>query len=121
MCIRDSINKATKIFTNKSPIDKVIQFIPAVSYTHLRAHETPEHLVFRLLLEKKLLHGIEVVNELYYSEEALRLALENDLTIMGTSDIHGLVDWLFKVPDDNESSNSTLPCLLYTSPSPRDS
>ena len=27
--------------------------ITAVSYTHLRAHETPEHLVCRLLLEKK--------------------------------------------------------------------
>ena len=27
-------------------------FIP-VSYTHLRAHETPEHIVCRLLLEKK--------------------------------------------------------------------
>ena len=63
----------------------------------------------KYLIEKKLLHGMEVVNELYYSEEALRLALENDLTIMGTSDIHGLIDWLFKVPDDNESSNGTLP------------
>src|SRR5678815_6049786 len=29
-----------------------LAFIP-VSYTHLRAHETPEHLVCRLLLEKK--------------------------------------------------------------------
>src|SRR5665254_9524 len=28
-----------------------------VSYTHLRAHETPEHLVCRLLLEKKT-HGV---------------------------------------------------------------
>src|SRR5678816_798083 len=27
--------------------------VMAVSYTHLRAHETPEHLVCRLLLEKK--------------------------------------------------------------------
>ena len=63
----------------------------------------------KYLIEKKLLHGIEVVNELSYSEEALKIALENDLTIMGTSDIHGLVDWLFKVPDDNESSNGTLP------------
>ena len=27
--------------------------IQTVSYTHLRAHETPEHLVCRLLLEKK--------------------------------------------------------------------
>ena len=61
------------------------------------------------LIDKKLLHGIEVVNELSYSEEALKIALENDLTIMGTSDIHGLVDWLFKVPDDNESTNGTLP------------
>ena len=30
----------------------VIDDLP-VSYTHLRAHETPEHLVCRLLLEKK--------------------------------------------------------------------
>ena len=33
-----------------------VELIPtgiAVSYTHLRAHETPEHLVCRLLLEKK--------------------------------------------------------------------
>ena len=27
--------------------------LEAVSYTHLRAHETPEHLVCRLLLDKK--------------------------------------------------------------------
>src|SRR5674536_266300 len=27
--------------------------VSTVSYTHLRAHETPEHLVCRLLLEKK--------------------------------------------------------------------
>ena len=47
------------------------------------------------LLRKKLFHGIEVVNEHTYSEEALALALENNLTIMGTSDIHGLIDWTF--------------------------
>src|SRR5674536_190224 len=29
-----------------------------VSYTHLRAHETPEHLVCRLLLEKKKKHNL---------------------------------------------------------------
>ncbi len=28
-------------------------YVKTVSYTHLRAHETPEHLVCRLLLEKK--------------------------------------------------------------------
>jgi len=37
------------------------------------------------------LHGIEVINSVDYSEEALALALEQNLTIMGTSDIHGLI------------------------------
>ena len=63
----------------------------------------------KYLIREKLLHGIEVVNELYYSEEALDIALKNNLTIMGTSDIHGLVDWLFKVPDDDEVSNKYFP------------
>lgn len=39
------------------------------------------------------LHGIEVINSVDYSEEALAIALEQNLTIMGTSDIHGLIDW----------------------------
>ena len=38
---------STRIFGGEIPI------YGAVSYTHLRAHETPEHLVCRLLLEKK--------------------------------------------------------------------
>src|SRR5674536_187919 len=33
--------------------EAVTQRLKPVSYTHLRAHETPEHLVCRLLLEKK--------------------------------------------------------------------
>lgn len=52
----------------------------------------------RELIAEGLLHGIEVVNMHSYSDEALRIALENDLTILGTSDIHGLVDWTFEVP-----------------------
>ena len=63
----------------------------------------------KYLIDKNLLHGIEVVNELYFSEEALDIALKNNLTIMGTSDIHGLIDWLFKVPNDDEFSNYSLP------------
>lgn len=39
------------------------------------------------------LHGIEVINSVDYAQESLALALENNLTIMGTSDIHGLIDW----------------------------
>eukprot|EP00658_Telonema_sp_P-2_P028906 TRINITY_DN22061_c0_g1_i1.p1 TRINITY_DN22061_c0_g1~~TRINITY_DN22061_c0_g1_i1.p1 ORF type:complete len:148 (+),score=19.83 TRINITY_DN22061_c0_g1_i1:460-903(+) len=41
----------------------------SVSYTHLRAHETPEHLVCRLLLEKKKKHTyfIESILSLIYN------------------------------------------------------
>ena len=39
------------------------------------------------------LHGIEVINSLDYAKESLALALEQNLTIMGTSDVHGLIDW----------------------------
>jgi len=53
---------------------------------------TPMH---RMLIKEKLLHGIEVVNDKGYSDEALQIALDNNLTIMGTSDIHGLIDWEF--------------------------
>ncbi|WP_339708586.1 Sb-PDE family phosphodiesterase [uncultured Kriegella sp.] len=45
--------------------------------------------------KKGELHGIEVINTTDYSEESLALALEQNLTIMGTSDIHGLVDWSY--------------------------
>eukprot|EP00658_Telonema_sp_P-2_P034964 TRINITY_DN25489_c0_g1_i2.p1 TRINITY_DN25489_c0_g1~~TRINITY_DN25489_c0_g1_i2.p1 ORF type:complete len:161 (+),score=29.46 TRINITY_DN25489_c0_g1_i2:167-649(+) len=43
--IRGWITDALTTITNSSS--------SSVSYTHLRAHETPEHLVCRLLLEKK--------------------------------------------------------------------
>lgn len=49
------------------------------------------------LIAGGMLHGIEVVNESTYSEEALQIALDNDLTILGTSDIHGLIDWAYDV------------------------
>ena len=47
------------------------------------------------LIKKKLLHGIEVVNFTTFSEEAITIALDNNLTILGTSDIHGLTSWDF--------------------------
>jgi hypothetical protein len=45
------------------------------------------------LIKKGELHGIEVINTFDYAEESLAIALEHNLTIMGTSDIHGLIDW----------------------------
>lgn len=41
------------------------------------------------------LHGIEVINDGLYEAESFALALTHNLTIMGTSDIHGLIDWQF--------------------------
>lgn len=49
------------------------------------------------LIADGMLHGIEVVNMTTYSEEALQIALDYDLTILGTSDIHGLIDWEYDV------------------------
>lgn len=54
----------------------------------------------RMLLDKGLLHGIEVVNDDTYSDEALQIALDNDLTVVGNSDIHGLIDWRYEAPFD---------------------
>lgn len=53
----------------------------------------------RLLIEKNLLHGIEVVNDLTMSKEALQVAEANNLTPIGTSDIHGLVDYQFRLDE----------------------
>lgn len=53
--------------------------------------------IHRFLIREKLLDGIEVVNDQTYSDEALQIALDNNLTIMGNSDIHKLIDWDFKV------------------------
>jgi 3',5'-nucleoside bisphosphate phosphatase len=44
-------------------------------------------------IKDKLLHGIEVANGADFSEEAFKIALDNKLTVLGTSDIHGLIDW----------------------------
>ncbi len=50
------------------------------------------------LLSAGLLQGIEIYNEATYSDEALEIALEHNLTLMANSDIHGLIDWKFNIP-----------------------
>ena len=60
------------------------------------ARLTPMH---EQLLAENLIHGIEVVNEHEFSDESLQIALDRNLTIMGNSDIHDLVDWTHQVPE----------------------
>lgn len=43
-----------------------------------------------------LLHGIEVANGHSYSEEVFEIALKHDLTLIGVSDVHNLIDWDYK-------------------------
>ncbi len=49
------------------------------------------------LIDEDLLHGIEVVNDVTISEDALEIAYTNNLTALGTSDIHGLIDYQFDI------------------------
>ena len=53
------------------------------------AELTTMHKIF---IEKGQLHGIEVVNGDLYSEEAFKIAIDNNLTLIGTSDVHNLID-----------------------------
>jgi hypothetical protein len=61
---------------------------------NLRTELTP---VQEALIAAGQLHGIEVVNGHAYNEEAHRIAVDNDLTFIGTSDVHNLIDWDYDV------------------------
>ncbi len=49
------------------------------------------------LIKEGVINGIEIVNDKSFSDEAFQIAIDNDLTIMGTSDIHGLIEWQYKI------------------------
>jgi hypothetical protein len=51
------------------------------------------------VIQRRPLHGIEVANAGNYSAEALQIALDHNLTILGVSDIHGLIDWDYDIHD----------------------
>lgn len=53
----------------------------------------------RMLIKEGLINGIEIVNDDTYSREALQIAYDHNLTLMGTSDIHGFIDWDYHVHD----------------------
>jgi len=82
--VANAVNKANEqggfVFWNH-PTYKVNNGIATLS---------KEHIEF---IKNGTLHGIEVVNENIFSEEALTIALEYNLTIIGTSDVHNLIDW----------------------------
>lgn len=48
------------------------------------------------LLKEGLIDGIEITNEHSYSEQAFQIGLDHHLTLMGSSDIHGIIDWEYE-------------------------
>ena len=52
--------------------------------------------IHKTMIDKGYLHGIEVVNGNGYSAEAFQIAIDNNLAIIGTSDVHDLIDWDYK-------------------------
>lgn len=53
----------------------------------------------RRMLDEELFSGIEVYNDATYSDEAFEIAGKYNLAVMGNSDVHGLVDRVFNVPE----------------------
>ena len=53
IAILSAMNITDELFNARKKVDSDDSDIEAVSYTHLRAHETDSYLVCRLLLEKK--------------------------------------------------------------------
>jgi histidinol phosphatase-like PHP family hydrolase len=49
------------------------------------------------LLAEGLFAGIEIYNDVTYSDEALEIAREHQLAILGNSDVHGPIDWGYDV------------------------
>ncbi|MFT4676870.1 MAG: hypothetical protein ACI831_000863 [Candidatus Azotimanducaceae bacterium] len=60
------------------------------SFSTPRAKMGPFH---KKQVRAGMLHGIEIANGSRYYENALRLALKHNLALIGTSDVHNLIDW----------------------------
>jgi 3',5'-nucleoside bisphosphate phosphatase len=63
-------------------------------------------------IESGLLHGIEIANGGRYYRNAHRLALEHDLTLIGVSDVHELIDWDYR-PDAAENPGHRPVTLVF--------
>ncbi len=53
------------------------------------------------LINEGLIDGVEVGNGGRFSADALQIALDNNLAILGTSDVHGLIAWDYATPGEH--------------------
>lgn len=69
-------------------------FLNHLDWTSQQPSGIAELTEFQLtMIEQGLIQGVEVANTRNYSEHSFAIALEHDLAILGSSDIHGLIDW----------------------------
>ena len=103
--MRYLLRMQNKLFV-KDPIDV---FIAAeeqdafVSWNHPNwRSQSPDGSVLisqmhKSLIGNDLLHGIEVINDTTYSDEAFQVALDYNLTILEISNIHDLINWQYRL------------------------
>lgn len=72
----------------------------------------------RTMIEKGLIHGIEVGSGRYFSEDAFQIALDHNLAVLGVSDIHGLIAYDYQdarnglYKDDEAPGHRTVTLVL---------
>src|SRR5665647_1825581 len=114
MCIRDRDTGRVSAGDRSAPVNELeleLKKGNPVSYTHLRAHETDSYLVCRLLLEKKR-----------------RPPRSTPLYSSAASDVYKRQGYRPRLGRRSfgagqragAGAEERQPCLLYTSPSPRD-
>jgi hypothetical protein len=93
--------------TNMLPIEEVLKkardqdaFV-FLNHPMRGSSEEPDKIARLTELQQNIInhgyvHGIEIVNGDWFSEEAFQIAIENQLTLIGTSDIHELIDWNYQ-------------------------
>mgnify|MGYP001422197268 CR=1 FL=1 len=62
--------------------------------------------------EDGLLHGIEIANGDAYYPNAHRIAMENDLALIGVSDVHELIDWVYRQEADHNPGHRPVTLAL---------
>ena len=64
-----------------------------------------------------LLHGVEIANGPSYYENAHRLALKHNLTLIGVSDVHELIEWDYRPEAAHDPGHRPVTLVLANGPS----
>tara|TARA_B100000029_G_scaffold144285_1_gene139507 strand:- start:440 stop:1549 length:1110 start_codon:yes stop_codon:yes gene_type:complete len=100
------LKDANKLINSKKPIEDYIEAKKQGAFTFWTQPYIMKNLsndgdilnqVKIEMIKSNLVHGIEIVNDTTFSNKAFQVALDYDLTLLGTSDIHGIIDWQYQI------------------------